>query len=110
MAEVHSRLEDGVGDTMINTPKAQKAFRCLIDAINLVENELVAVRRGNPAIDTVDILDWMKHGLDEMLASINSGDLIEPPGVGYVAGDRWDYRSKVGSAVIEAEQAYKQLL
>jgi hypothetical protein len=95
---------------MMNSLKAQKARALLVDAKHAVENELNAARQGNTAVDSVDNLEWAMQGIQDMIDSIDRGELIDPPGISYVAGDQWDYRSKAQTAVIEAEYAYKKLI
>lgn len=95
---------------MMNSLKAQKARVLLMDAKRIVEDELNAARRGDPAVDSVDNLEWALKGVQDMIDSIDRGELIDPPGISYVAGDQWDFRSKAQTAVIEAEHAYKKLM
>jgi hypothetical protein len=82
----------------------------LLEAKQAVETEIEAARQGKSIAGPASNFQWALKGLQDMIDSIDQDQLIDPPGIAHVAGDQWDYRAKVSSAVIEAEHAYKRLL
>jgi hypothetical protein len=94
---------------MSSTQPTESVRLKLIEALNGVNEELAKCCSAHTAVDSEETLRWMAAGLAAMLASLETGSRVKPPGFWHVISDGWPQANSLGDKIVDAELAYKRM-